>query len=197
MNEDDRARIQQGAALALEWHATQRRKGSDTPYVSHLLQVSGLVLEHGGDADQAIAALLHDALEDAPTAEARSEREQVVREHFGDRVLGIVLDCTDTGPGESIDDKAPWTERKSRYVAHIATVNEHSALVAACDKLHNVGALVRDVRSQGTGVFEHFKSTPEEQLWFFDAVAGSLRGRIPERVSHELEERIRELRELL
>ena len=197
MTEEDRTRLEYGTALALEWHATQRRKGSGSPYVSHLFQVSGLVLQHGGDTDQAVAALLHDALEDAPTAEARRHREQTVRDRFGETVLAIILDCTDTRPEESIEQKAPWHERKTRYLAQISTIDERSALVVACDKLHNLGAMVGDIRSQGSGVMENFRGTPKAQIWFFEGVVHHLRGRVPRQITDELEDRLQELRDLL
>ncbi len=197
MTEEDRKRLEHGTALALEWHATQRRKGSGSPYVSHLFQVSGLVLQHGGDTDQAVAALLHDALEDAPTAEARRHREQTIRDRFGETVLAIILDCTDTRPEESIEQKTPWLERKTRYLTHLSSVDERSALVAACDKLHNLGSMVRDIRSQGSGFMKNFRGTPKEQVWFFEAVVDHLRGRVPRQLVDEIDDRLQELRDLL
>lgn len=195
--EADRSRLAEATALALAWHAGQSRKGSGAPYASHLLQVAGLVLEHGGSIEQAIAALLHDALEDAASPEERRERERVLAERFGPRVLAMVLDCTDTGPDESLATKAPWRERKSRHLERLASLSAESALVAVCDKLHNLGALVGEVQTQGRGVLESFRGSPAEQVWYFASVAERLQERVPERVRVEYAERLLVLRRLL
>ncbi len=197
LSTDDRRRLVRGTELALTWHAGQMRKGSDIPYVSHLSQVSGLVLEHGGDVGQAIAGLLHDALEDAASADERRERETVIRQEFGEAVLEIVLDCTDTRAGESIDSKAPWKQRKSRYLAHLADAGDRSLLVAACDKRHNLHALVWDVRVQGSGYMDRFRSNPADQIWYFTGVAKAFSGRIPRRLEAELRALLEEFRALL
>lgn len=193
----DRRRLERAFALALEWHGDQHRKGSRTPYVSHLLQVSGLVLEHGGDADQAAAAFLHDSLEDAPSAVERRRREARIVRSLGAGVLRIVRDCTDTGPEESFGSKRPWKERKQGYLAHLRRASRRSLLVAACDKRHNLGALVADLRTHGRGYLEHFNAGPTDQLWFVAGVLAAMRGRVPGRLERELAELHRELRTLL
>lgn len=109
----------QATRLAWKWHGAQTRRGKSAPYMSHLLQVQGLVLEHGGGIEQAIAALLHDALEDAESPADRKNREEVIESQFGSAVLDIVLVCTDTTPLEAGEQKGPWRERKERYVVHL------------------------------------------------------------------------------
>jgi len=115
----DVADLAAAAAHSLAWHGEQSRKGSGVPYVSHLLQVAGMVLEHGGDLVQAAAGLLHDCLEDAPSSAERAAREVVIREQFGRGTLELVLACTDTRPEESIGDKAPWRLRKQRLLEQL------------------------------------------------------------------------------
>ena len=184
---EERKRLLDATEFAYTWHAEQRRKQSEVPYVSHLLQVAGLVLEHGGNVDQAIAGLLHDSLEDAPDAQQRAAREQTIAERFGEDVLGMVRDCTDTGPDESLEQKRPWAERKTNFVERLAHARPDSLLVVACDKRHNLQAIVGDVRSEGASVFERFTGRPGQQVWYFEAVLGVLRDSIPIRLGQELD----------
>ncbi len=184
---EERKRLLDATEFAYLWHAEQRRKQSEIPYVSHLLQVAGLVMEHGGNVDQAIAGLLHDSLEDAPDAQQREVREQTIAERFGEDVLGMVRDCTDTGPDESLEQKRPWAKRKSDYVARLAHVRPDSLLVVACDKRHNLQSIVGDVRSQGASVFDRFSGRPRQQVWYFEAVLGAVRDSIPIRLGQELD----------
>jgi len=190
-------RLALASALALEWHATQQRKGSDIPYVSHLLQVQGLVFEHGGDPDQAIAGLLHDALEDAETEAERDSREAIIAREFGADVLAMVRDCTDTERGETLDDKAPWKERKLRFLESIAAADARSLLVIACDKRHNLHALVWDVRQLGPGTLERFSAGPADQLWYFGRIVDVLSAGIPTRLRCELEQLLADFERLL
>jgi (p)ppGpp synthase/HD superfamily hydrolase len=188
LGEDDRAALATAARLAVEWHGAQTRKGSTTPYVSHLFQVAGLVLEHGGDADQAAAGLLHDALEDAPTPGDRLERQQTILKALGPRVLRIVLDCTDTEEHEHADAKSPWRDRKTRFLDRLPEADPASLLVVACDKRHNLGALVADLRSHGPGYLRHFSADKEEQAWYFENVLKTLEGEVPAALTRELSE---------
>lgn len=155
--------------------------------MSHLFQVAGLVLEHGGSADQAIAGLLHDSLEDAPDAQQRAFREESIAEHFGEDVLAMVRDCTDTGPDESLEQKRPWEERKSDYLARLGDARRESLLVVACDKRHNLQAIVGDVRAEGASVFRRFTGKPHQQVWYFESVFTQVRDSIPVRLRQELE----------
>lgn len=183
--------IMQALQLGFAWHGDQVRKGTRVPYVSHLLQVSGLVLEHGGDADQAAAGILHDALEDAPQGE-RAGREKTIQEVCGDGVLAIVLDCTDTQPDESADTKRPWRMRKGAYLSHLAAASPRSLLVAACDKRQNLGAMVWDTAALGVGYLDRFNADPADQVWYFSGFLEAIRGRIPPRLEMELESLLHE-----
>jgi len=193
----DQTRLIEATELAHRWHASQVRKGTAIPYISHLLQVQGLVLEHGGDAEQAVAGLLHDSLEDAETPAEARERAASIEARFGAGALAIVRDCTDTADDEAGADKGPWRERKQRYLAQLAAAPERSLLVAACDKLHNLNALMWDVEAHGADYLDRFNAGPAEQLWYFDSVVAIAEGRVPARLQNELSARVESFRVLV
>jgi GTP pyrophosphokinase len=160
-------RFGQALLYAFELHRAQRRKISGTPYVAHLLGVAGLVLEYGGNEDTAIAALLHDSVEDQGGAPVREE----IRRRFGSTVVEIVDGCTDT----DVSPKPPWRERKERQLAHAATARHEVRLVLAADKLHNLRALMRDYRVAGETIWESFRGGRDGTLWYFTHMLASLR----------------------
>lgn len=176
-----RDRLAAAVAYALTAHGDQTRKGTPVPYVSHLLQVSGLVLEHGGDLDQAAAAVLHDVVED--TAATAAE----IAATFGPEIAAIVADCTDTLEDEAPGNKRPWRERKARYLVKLQSVDERSALVIACDKLHNMRTQVADLEHLGPGVLARFNAPPEAQRWLHGELLATLAGKVPPRLHAELE----------
>lgn len=153
-------RLASAMSYAALIHGTQKRKGTSIPYVSHLMSVSALVMEFGGDEDLAIAGLLHDALEDCG-----SEHEKVIRENWGERVARVVRDCTDGIPDAS-GKKTDWHERKMAYLEHLGSVDADTLLVSACDKLHNARAIVADLRA-GNDVFSRFKAGRDGTLWYY------------------------------
>jgi (p)ppGpp synthase/HD superfamily hydrolase len=161
-------RFADAVAYAAELHARQSRKGSGgVPYVSHLLAVAGLVLEDGGDEDEAIAALLHDGPED----QGGEATLAAIRRRFGDTVADIVEACSDTFE----TPKPPWRARKERYVAHLKKASPALRRVAAADKLHNLVSLLAEVRAEGAGAFDRFKtSTPSDQVWYYKACGAAL-----------------------
>lgn len=171
-------RFDAALALASELHRAQVRKGSRIPYVSHLLAVTSLVLEHGGDEDDAIAALLHDAAEDQggrPTLER-------IRAQFGDLVAGIVESLSDSlaDTRSRTQDKASWAERKRAYLEHLREARPSALLVSACDKLHNLRGLVADVERDGDAVWERFNAGREDQLKFYRDFLEVVRPRAPQ-----------------
>ena len=192
----DRDRIVAATSLAWSWHGEETRKGRVTSYMSHLTQVHGLVIQAGGGPDEAIAALLHDGLEDAPSPAARAEREASIEQRFGPDVLRIVLDCTDTRPDEAASTKRPWHERKRRYLDQLREAETDSLRVAACDKLHNLGELVADLRHEGPATLERFNAGAADQLWYFGALLELFRGRLSPRLVQDLEDRVAEFRAL-
>src|SRR4051812_4195725 len=160
-------RFQDALGYAAELHAEQKRKGSEIPYVSHLLGVAALVIEAGGDEDEAIAALLHDAVEDqggAPTREA-------IRQRYGDRVAAIVVGCTDT----DIIPKPPWRQRKEQYVEHIRHAPAEVCRVSVADKLHNARAILADLRRDGASTFQRFNGGRDGTLWYYRALYEAFR----------------------
>lgn len=144
-------RFEEALVYAVEAHRDQARKGTPIPYVSHLLGVCALVLEHGGGEDLAIAALLHDVVEDQggqPTLD-------IVRERFGPEVARLVEALSDSVAGDD-EDKLPWLERKVAYLEHIEHEDGDVLLVSAADKLHNARTMLVDRRRDGDVVFERF-----------------------------------------
>jgi (p)ppGpp synthase/HD superfamily hydrolase len=173
--------------IAHEWHRDDVRKGTRIPYVSHLLQVAGLVMEAGGDEAQAIAALLHDAIEDADgAAEARS-RERRIREAFGDRVAHIVLGCTDGDP--AMKAEMTWEERKRRHLRHLREdADDDVLLVSVADKLQNARAILRDYRAHGESLWERFNGGREGTMWYYRALVDAYRACGVPALTEELEE---------
>lgn len=181
--------LSKACAFVIREHASQTRKRSTIPYVSHLLQVAGSVMEHGGDLEQAVAALCHDTLEDCDQVDFA-----VLESEFGSRVARIVQDCTDTLDGDRAGKKSAWKTRKTRYLAHLAEADSDSTLVAACDKLHNLSSIVSDVRSQGLDYLERSSAEPHQQVWYFSTFLANTRDRLPERLVLRFEEELRAFR---
>jgi (p)ppGpp synthase/HD superfamily hydrolase len=158
-------RFARALALAIEAHAGQLRKGTDIPYIAHPMGVASIALEFGASEDQAIAALLHDALEDGGPHYA-----PLIEEQFGPRVLTLVEACTDGVPDTS-GAKADWGERKRTYLAHLIKAPAEVLLVSGADKLHNARAIVSDLITIGPEVFKRFKAGREGTLWYYRALA--------------------------
>lgn len=167
-------RLGRALALAHEAHRLQKRKGTDIPYIAHPMAVSSLVLQFGGSEDQAIAALLHDTIEDG--GEAYAER---IGTGFGAAVLAMVRDCTDGSFEQKAGARTPeakfanWRERKIAYMAHLAAVPDTSPslLVSACDKLDNARAILADLRLLGDALFQRFTGRREGTLWYYDQLS--------------------------
>ncbi|BAW97260.1 HD domain protein [[Synechococcus] sp. NIES-970] len=156
-------RFAEALVLAEKLHRGQIRKGSGTPYIAHLLGVVSLVLEAGGDEDEAIAALLHDAIEDQGGLKTRD----LIREKFGDRVTEIVESCSDSFDGE---DKKPWRERKEAYLVHMKTASDSIRLISMADKLYNAQSIVKDYQKIGETLWERFKGKKEGTIWYYKSL---------------------------
>ncbi len=152
-------RFEKALTYATQLHARQLRKGNQTPYIAHLLSVTGLVLEAGGDEDTAIAALLHDAVEDQGGMETLNE----IRHRFGDCVAEIVISCSDafTTP------KPPWRKRKEAYLNHLLGASSQARMVSLADKLHNARSILRDLSQTGDQVWKKFNGGKEGTLWYY------------------------------
>jgi (p)ppGpp synthase/HD superfamily hydrolase len=160
-------RLAEALSYAAALHAEQRRKLSGEPYVAHLLAVAAIVMEYGGDEDEAIAALLHDAVEDQGGTATREE----IGRRFGQRVAQIVDGCTDTAESP----KPPWRERKEAFIARLANAPASVRLVVAADKLHNTRSILREYRRLGESLWGHFRGGRDGTLWYFRAVVDTLR----------------------
>jgi (p)ppGpp synthase/HD superfamily hydrolase len=165
-------RYADAVAYAATAHAAQRRKGTDIPYISHLLAVSGSVLEAGGDEDQAIAALLHDVVED----QGGLPRAEEVRARFGDRVADVVLGCSDSTVEER-KDKLPYADRKAAHIAHLREASDDVLLVTAADKLHNARAIHADLLIHGPGMLGRFNGEPVQILAYYRSILDVLESR--------------------
>jgi (p)ppGpp synthase/HD superfamily hydrolase len=160
-------RFDEAFRYAHEAHAAQTRKGTGSPYVSHLMGVTSLVLDDGGNEDEAIAALLHDAAED----HGGRDRLEDIRGRFGDVVAKIVEDCTDSWA----EPKEPWLERKQAYIQHARHLAASSLRVSAADKVHNAYAILRDLRNFGERVFERFHATPDDVVAYYESLVRAYR----------------------
>ena len=179
------SRLQRAFRYAAEKHAGQTRKQTAIPYLSHLMAVSSLVLEAGGDEDMAIAGLLHDVVEDC----GGMPRLREVRKEFGARVAKIVEGCTDS----YVEPKPEWLQRKEEYLRHLKRADADTRLVSASDKLHNVRTILTDYRQDGESVWERFSGKKEGTLWYYRALSNEYQRRRPNRITRELEIAVAEL----
>ncbi len=175
-------RFEAALVFAAQKHKAQPRKGTAIPYISHLMQVSGIALENGANEDEAIAALLYDVIEDQDVTEAELTRR------FGPEVAAIVAGCSDSASTH----KASWQERKQAYIAHIATASYSVRLVSSCDKLHNARAILADYQQIGEPLWGRFNASRESLLWYYQSLANAFQeaekaqGEPPSRVVKQL-----------
>lgn len=180
-------RFDRALLYATHVHGGQVRKGTSAPYLAHLMAVAATVLEYGGDEDLAIAALLHDTVED----QGGQARLEDIRNRFGERVARVVEGCSDsltnTAGGEK---KGDWRERKEKYIAHLRLAGADVLRVSVADKVHNARSILRDLRNPEIGkeVFLRFTAKREGTLWFYNAVAEAFCKALPGQLSEELRE---------
>jgi (p)ppGpp synthase/HD superfamily hydrolase len=179
-------RFEAALLYASRTHAGQQRRGSGIPYLAHLLGAANLAITFGADEDEAIAALLHDAIEDQGVSPAE------LAQRFGARVARIVRGCSDTEQ----TPKPPWRERKERFVAHLAKAPRSVRLVCAADKLDNARALAAEYRTHGDAIWSKFNGGREGTLWYYRAVADALRAREQTPLVAELAVAVAELERL-
>jgi hypothetical protein len=181
-------RFRAAVALAEQIHGHERRKGTEIPYLAHLLVVTGLVIEDGGNEDEAVAAMLHDAVEDG----GGRELLQTILRIFGPRVAGIVEGCSDS---IDVDPTESWIARKRRYLTHLPDVTDDAVLrVALADKVHNARSIVRDYREEGHALWERFtQKTAREQLWYYGGVLEFFERRRPGPLTEDLSRAVAEL----
>ncbi|WP_027443966.1 HD domain-containing protein [Erythrobacter cryptus] len=191
-------RFDAALAYASRLHRHQLRKGTAIPYVSHLLAVAAIALEHGADEDQAIAALLHDAVEDQGGLARLAE----IRARFGEEVAAIVADCTDDLAGTKAlaagpqDKAAEWHARKAAYIAGLAEKAPRSLAVSIADKTHNAAAINADLRLHGAAVWARFTGRREGTLWYYRSLADAFTRLAPGAASARLAREVAEMEEL-
>uniref|UniRef100_A0A5Q5CC23 Metal dependent phosphohydrolase n=1 Tax=Mycobacterium sp. (strain JLS) TaxID=164757 RepID=A0A5Q5CC23_MYCSJ len=179
-------RFDEALAYASALHRSQTRKGSDIPYIGHLLSVAGLVIEGGGTETEAIAGLLHDAAEDQGGEQTLDE----IRTKFGAEVADIVDECSDT----MVTPKPPWRQRKEDYIAHVGKASDATILVSLADKLDNARAILRDLRRFGPPLWERFSTAdPQDHLWYYKSLLEVYRGRSSSWLVDELARVIQDL----
>jgi (p)ppGpp synthase/HD superfamily hydrolase len=185
--------FQAAVLLAIEVHRTQLRKTTTVPYIAHIMGVLAIVLEEGGGQEAAVAALLHDAVEDASDGAAMLAR---IRTDFGDRVADIVLGCSDTVavPGAV---KPAWKARKQAYIDHLNAETDTDILLVSCaDKLHNSRSIVRDLRTSGDAVWSKFSGPKDEVIWYYDSLAKVQQRLLPGAAADELARTVALMKEL-
>jgi (p)ppGpp synthase/HD superfamily hydrolase len=171
-------RFVEGVREAVRLHAHQARKAGPVPYLSHLLATAGLVLERGGDEDQAIAALLHDGPED----QGGEHTLALIRARFGHRVAAIVEGCSDT----LVTPKPPWRPRKEAFLARLADLGPDVWPVVLADKVHNARTIVDDLRAVGPGALDRFSGGHDGTLWYYGTLAAELTVLAPGPLADEL-----------
>lgn len=157
--------FEEALVYATRLHKDQYRKGTPVPYISHLLAVCSIVLDYGGGEDEAIAALLHDAVED----QGGQSTLDAIRERFGAAVADVVAGCSDS----DVWPKPPWRRRKEEYIAHLYSASPAIRLVSAADKLHNAQSILRDYRLLGDELWTRFHAGQDEQLWYYRTVTSA------------------------
>jgi (p)ppGpp synthase/HD superfamily hydrolase len=188
------ARFDDALALAHRVHRRQSRKGSQVPYIAHVIGVASLVLEYEGTETEAIAGLLHDALEDAPPDFPDHRVREIILVRFGRDVLDIVEHCSDT----TVRPKPPWRERKALYIAAAEHTPPSAMKVSAADKLHNLRALARDYRREGDAIWRRFNPEAGQRgtLGYHRALAQIYLRRMPGALADDLNRAMSELEAL-
>lgn len=182
-------RFEEALVYATRLHNQQKRKASQIPYISHLLSVAALILEDGGDEDQAIAGLLHDAVEDQGGRRTLEE----VRLRFGERVAFIVESCSD-----AFDiPKPPWHERKENYLMHLRTAPPQVRRVALADKVHNARSILVSLRKEGEKVWSQFNGGKDGTLWYYQSLVQVFRETGNDFMTFELERILTEINSLI
>ena len=180
------SRTDEAFAYARAVHQNQTRKGTEAPYIGHLMGVASIVLDDGGSEDEAIAGLLHDAAED----HGGRERLEDIRRRFGDAVANIVEDCTDSWE----TPKPPWAERKRAYIEHARRLPASSLRVSAADKVHNSYAILRDLRNIGEKVWDRFNAPADDVVAYYEGLVRAYREAGGGRLVDELDRIVRGIR---
>ena len=158
----DKKKYKKAIDYAFALHSNQYRKGTTIPYFTHLVSVSNNVIENGGNTDEVIAGLLHDAVED----QGGEKTLKLIKKRFGNKVAKIVEECTDT----KITPKPPWLERKKKYLSGMKKSTQSSLFVSLCDKLHNATCIVNDYQRVGRKLWKRFNASPKQVYWYHNSL---------------------------
>ena len=178
-------RFEAALVYAAQLHVHQQRKGTDVPYIAHLLSVAALVIEDGGDEDEAIAALLHDAVED----QGGKVTLEKIHDLFGERVASVVEGCSDTDQVP----KPPWRQRKDEYLQHLRRASPEVRRISVADKLHNARAVLADYRRVGETMWDRFNGGKDGTLWYYRALVEVYQEFGPNTMVEELDRIVSEL----
>ena len=181
-------KFEEALIYATRVHGGQLRKKTKVPYIGHLLGVTAIAMEYGANETEAIAALLHDAVEDC----GGPERQNEIEEKFGSEVGEIVAGCTDSDQ----TPKPPWRQRKERYIAHLESASASTRLVSASDKLHNTRAILHNLREEGEQVWDRFKAGKKGALWYYRSLITAFRKHGESALIDELDRVVTEIEEL-
>jgi (p)ppGpp synthase/HD superfamily hydrolase len=181
-------KFEEALVYATRVHGGQLRKKTKIPYIGHLLGVTAIAMEYGANETEAIAALLHDAVEDC----GGPERQREIEEKFGSAVGEIVAGCTDTDQ----TPKPPWRERKEKYIAHLQSASASTRLVSASDKLHNAQAILHNLREDGAEVWTRFNAGKEGALWYYRSLVSAFRKHGDNALIDELDRVVTKMEEL-
>lgn len=181
-------RFEQALVYAAIVHAGQLRKGTEIPYLAHLLGVASIALEYEANEDEAISALLHDAVEDA----GGLDRLEDIKSRFGEHVAEIVAECTDA----YVVPKPPWRERKKKYIEHITQASKSARLVSAADKLHNARSILKDYRVEGEALWPRFNGGKEGTLWYYRALVRAFQSIENSELTDELNRVVSEIEQI-
>ena len=163
MNKEiDKKKYKKAIDYAFALHSNQYRKGTTIPYFTHLVSVSNNVIENGGNTDEVIAGLLHDAVED----QGGEKTLKLIKKRFGNKVAKIVEECTDT----KITPKPPWLERKKKYLSGMKKSTQSSLFVSLCDKLHNATCIVNDYQRVGRKLWKRFNASAKQVYWYHNSL---------------------------
>ena len=158
----DKKKYKKAIDYAFALHSNQYRKGTTIPYFTHLVSVSNNVIENGGNTDEVIAGLLHDAVED----QGGEKTLKLIKKRFGNKIAKIVEECTDT----KITPKPPWLERKKKYLSGMKKSTQSSLFVSLCDKLHNVTCIVNDYQRVGRKLWKRFNASSKQVYWYHNSL---------------------------
>lgn len=187
-------RFERALILANRWHRLQARKSTYTPYIGHLLAVCELVMTAGGDEDECIAALLHDAVED----QGGAVRFEEIRREFGERVASVVAEVTEPGTTELVGARKPaWEDRKRGYLDRISVATPAAVLVSICDKTYNVRSMIDNIEEHGEVGWSIYTGGPARQLWFYRSLATIYEERMPGRMASRFRALTRQLAALV